>query len=275
MKKIIIIVLSVILGLVLLRSGYSLAKYTADSVWNYYLSSKGFYIASDQLNQENVNNVWDGNSVHFNLKNSLNDIVGTDYDIKYQVECTTDVGATCTVLGQDIYYGTLSSYNSCVNNIDDTDVSSLDKTNCEMQGYTWQTIPTTKDLYFDIVGDVKEVVATVTVTTIEPYKTTLQGTFTLTKDQSTNNKIILNYINDNLVISNSNDTNKCIKLKWDANKIRIDSDNYFNYQIDSNGYINEIDLKINAKDSIKYDFYKIDSTFDINGFSFEEIECTN
>jgi len=77
-----------------------------------------------------------------------------------------------------------------------------------------------------------------------------------------------------VIISNSYNENKCVKLNWDANKLRIDeiSKNISSYQYDSNNNINEIIFNINKKDSISYVFYKTDftKTYDYQEFSLLE-----
>ena len=281
MRKYLIIGVVLLTVVLLITNGLTLAKYISNSVWNYYLNSQGFYLSSDKLgdNVKNVNNVWDGTSVHFNLTNSINEAAITDYDIKYKVTCTLSDGTDCKINGTDsnTYYGTLSSYNTCINNKNDgVDTTDFDKATCESKGYNWVIQKSTADIYFDIATD--NVTADIEVVSIEPYEKTLTGTFILKKDKTLIEKTDMTYQSfnnyDRLTITNSSDDKKCVKINWDANKLRIDKDNITNYNM-QNGYINEIILEIPSKDNLSYIFYKVDksATYDVNEFSLLEIEC--
>ena len=281
MRKYLIMIVIFLGTILLITNGFTLAKYVSNTVWNYYLNSQGFYLSSDQLgnNVKNVNNVWDGTSIHFNLKNNINDALVTDYDIKYKVTCILDDGSNCKVNGTDsnVYYGTLSSYNSCVNNTNDgVDTTDFDKATCEVKGYDWVIQKATSDIYFDVEND--NVTANIEVVTTEPYEKKLTGTFILKKDKNLIEKTDMLYQSfsnyDRLTVTNSSDTKKCFKINWDANKLRIDNENITNYNM-TNGYINEIILEIPSKDNLSYIFYKVDkdATYDINEFSLLEIEC--
>ena len=93
-KKYLFLTLLVVIGLPLLFYSFTFSKYISDSIWDYYLQSRGFYFTSDYLGEDivqNIDNLWDGGSVHFNVKNNLNEKVVTSYDIEYQVTCTSRV----------------------------------------------------------------------------------------------------------------------------------------------------------------------------------------
>ena len=281
MRKYLIIGVVLLTVVLLITNGLTLAKYISNSVWNYYLNSQGFYLSSDKLgdNVKNVNNVWDGTSIHFNLTNSINEAAITDYDIRYKVTCTLSDGTDCKINGTDsnTYYGTLSSYNTCINNKNDgVDTTDFDKATCESKGYNWVIQKSTADIYFDIATD--NVTADIEVVSIEPYEKTLTGTFILKKDKTLVEKTDMTYQSfnnyDRLTITNSSDDKKCVKINWDDNKLRIDKDNITNYNM-QNGYINEIILEIPSKDNLSYIFYKVDKseTYDVNEFSLLEIEC--
>ena len=281
MRKYLIISVVLLTIVLLITNGLTLAKYISNSVWNYYLNSQGFYLSSDKLgdNVKNVNNVWDGTSIHFNLTNSINEAAITDYDIRYKVTCTLSDGTDCKINGTDsnTYYGTLSSYNTCINNKNDgVDTTDFDKATCESKGYNWVIQKSTADIYFDITSD--NVTADIEVVSIEPYEKTLTGTFILKKDKTLVEKTDMTYQSfnnyDRLTITNSSDDKKCVKINWDANKLRIDKDNITNYNM-QNGYINEIILEIPSKYNLSYIFYKVDksATYDVNEFSLLEIEC--
>ena len=98
MKKKLIIIGIILVTIVLITGGFTFAKYTSKSIWNYYLESQGFYLSSDKLDSspsKNVDNLWNGESVHFSLTNTLDNGVGTNFDINYKVTCTTSTGTDC------------------------------------------------------------------------------------------------------------------------------------------------------------------------------------
>jgi hypothetical protein len=281
------------MGGLLCICGYTLAKYVSNSVWDYYLKSKGFYFSSDYLGSsivKNANNLWDRGSVHFNIKNSLNETVMTDYDIDYRTVCTIEgeasTHAECHMNGttSNIQDGVLSSFQACSNPTDDgADVSTLNKTDCELGGYDWENQVAVKDLYFDVVVtdsdyDLKDVVVNITATSLSPYSKTLIGQFTLHKNSTGISNVSMYYKNysnyDRLTVSNSYSNTKCVRIIWDSNKLVINAEsNEFNsYGTDTNGYINEIKFNINARTSLSYIFYRRDfnTTYDVSEFQITE-----
>jgi hypothetical protein len=273
--------------------GFTFAKYVSDSVWNYYLKSKGFYFSSDYLGSnvvKNANNLWDGSSVHFNIKNNLNQTVITNYDIGYSIACTIQGDAAshteCHVNGtnSNTQDGVLPSLQACVNSTTDgIDVSSYTKEDCESGNYDWVNQISTKDLYFDVVltdvgYELKDVIVNVTVTSTAPYRKTLIGDFTLHKSTMEEDKLIMNYNNysnyGRLIISNSYSNAKCVSVTWDTNKLLINADSteFSSYEVDSNNYINKIKFNIGAKANLSYIFYKKDfnATYNVTDFSIEE-----
>lgn len=276
-NKYIRLIALVLLCSILCVSGFTFAKYVSTSVWDYYLKSKGFYFSSDFLGNplvKNVNNQWKGESIYFNVNNSLNQAVITEYDINYNAECKIegDVSsyAECRLNGTDsnVQEGVLTSYQSCVNKTGDgIIVTSLDKTNCELGGYDWVNQIAEKDIYFDVVltdesYDLKDVVVNIIVTSKSPYHKKLYGNFLLHKINLEEENITMEYKNyssyDRLIISNPNSSNKCVKLNWDSKKLIIDTDKtkLSSYLTDSNDYINEIKFNIGGKKSLSYIFYK-------------------
>lgn len=277
--------------------GFSFARYVSDSVWNYYLKSKGFYFSSDNLDEEttkHINNLWDGGSIHFNVKNNLNQSVITDYDISYNVTCTIlgDAAehAECHLNGtkSNSQDGVLTSSQICVNNTgNNVDVSSLNKTDCELGGYNWVEQIATNDLYFDIVVTdenytLSDITVSIKATSTAPYSKTLKGDFILHKIDVNNDQIIMNYKNydgyDRLNVTNTYNSPKCAWVSWDANKLRIDNKNanISSYETDSNGYINKIIFSISAQNSVSYIFYKTDfsKTYNVTEFLLIEMdEC--
>lgn len=292
-KKNIVVITLIIIGIFVCFYGFSLAKYVSNSIWDYYLKSKGFYLSSDNLGSEvvkNVDNLWDGGSVYFNIRNSLNQTVVTNYDINYKVKCTIKGDAAqyaeCRINGTEFneQEGVLNSFQKCINNTENgIDVTDLNKTDCELGGYEWVNQIATKDLYFDVVltdeqHEISDIVVNVTVNSTSPYKKTLTGDFILNKRNIEEEKISLNYKNylnyDRLTVSNSYQEIKCVKVTWNADNLIIDTDssNYSSYETNTDGYINEIKFNINGNDTKNYIFYKrnLQETYNVTGFSIEE-----
>lgn len=283
-------------GILIYKYGYTYAKYASNSVWDYFLRSKGFYFYSDYLDLEgiqNSNSLWDGSSVHFNIRNNLNDEVISNYDINYNIICTIEGEASehseCHLNGtsSNEQSGVLSNYEVCVNNTEDEiEVSAFNKTDCELGGYDWTVQPAIKDLFFDIIltdetYEISDVVVNIKVNSTSPYQKELNGIFNLHKINNEEMQIKAlyeNYLNyDNLVITNPYSINKCIKLKWDSSKLLVDSDynDFISYQSDLNGYINEVGINIESKESISLIFYSVNKgmTYNISEFTIEEIDC--
>ncbi|MDD4035912.1 MAG: hypothetical protein PHS45_01120 [Bacilli bacterium] len=292
-KKHIFLILLIIIGIFLCIYGFTAARYVTNSVRDYYLKSQGFYFTSDYLSPstvKNVDNLWNGGSVYFSIKNSLNEAVITNYDIAYTTTCTikseASTYAECRINGtnSNTQDGILSTFQTCINNTgDEIDVSSFNKTDCELGGYDWVNEVAVKELYFDIVVidtnyELKDVVANITVTSTSPYRKTLSGDFTLHKSNAEEEQLTINYKNysgyDRLIISNSYPNTKCVKVTWDANKLVIDADRneFSSYATNLNGYINEIKFNIAGKKSKSYTFYrnKFDIKYDVTEFSIME-----
>lgn len=283
------------LGLIsIITYNYSLAKYVSKHAWNYYLGTKGLYFSSEQLGISkvtNINNNWDFESTHFTLKNSENDFLISDYDIEYTVKCTIQNEVSkyskCTLNGtnSDVFTGIISSSSMCKNNVDEIDVSTYDQNKCESKGYEWKNEESYKDLYFDIIKtgdeDLNYVSVLIEATTTSPYSKKISGEFNLssTKIQEIGLKLDYQEFNNysSVIISNSYDENKCVKLNWNAENLRIDekNDNISSYQYDSNNNINEIKFNINKKDSISYIFYKTDFIKEYDHQEFNLIEAND
>ena len=271
-KKILIIL--ILLTLISFSYLTSFARYSSNYVWNYYLESHGFYLNSEVLglDKKNIDTLWDGNSVHFSIKNYTNNKLITDYDIRYDL--------ICEVLNGDPYIcklnGTessslslvLSSNSHCINNTEDlVDVTSFSKSECEIGGYTWQNLAVNQDVYFSVVStngsEVSNARIKITLRSTSPYRKTMTGIFNLFKNAQSDGEII-KQINDNelydeLVITNSFDSRKCILVTFDtATRIAENSLDMISPAIDSNGYIESFKLGINGKSSKKIKFYNKD-----------------
>lgn len=292
-KKVVIIIILFLIFISIIT--LTLGKYTYNSVWNYYLSSKGFYFESDLLNINTKKNSilkWDGNNIYFTLKNGLNNKLITEDDISYKI--------TCEVLGEESKYvdcilnntssnvsnGILSSNAVCINKVDDTDVSTLTKTACEVNGYTWLHEVTTLNNYFnlnltDSTKEIDEVSVKLTVDSTSPYKKTLIGIFNLNKVYSDETNIKTNYQSfneyDELTIINSSSEEKCFSITFDSNDYIFDLAEYskIDYNVDSNEKVNQILIRANQNSSLIYNFYRINNEkiYSINDFDIEEKEC--
>ena len=268
----------------------SLARYSSSSVWNYYLESHGFYFSSDFLGNgnNNVDTLWDGNSVHFNIKNSSNGSLITDYVIWYNVSCEVldNIPATCKLNGTNnsYYTGVLSSNSRCINDVDETDVSSFNKTECEIKGYSFENLAVNQDIYFDIVPDegyeLNNVQVLVTVNSTNPYKKSISGVFSLFKnsrDLGSISKLINDGVDyDDLIITNSFDTRKCVNVKFDSSKRIVDyDDSMSNTSVDASGYIKEFNISINGLSSKKIKFFNKDFSYNysVDDFIVTEIGC--
>lgn len=267
-----------------------LARYSSSSVWNYYLESHGFYFTSDFLGNDikNVDTLWDGNSVHFNLRNSSNDNLITEYDIRYNVSCEvlSDIPALCKLNGTNSsnYTGILSSNSRCVNNIDNVDVSLFNKTECEIKGYDYENLSVNQDLYFDIVPEsgyeLSNVDVKITVNSVSPYKKSISGIFSLFKNSrdmgSISKSIIDNDLYDDLILTNSYDTRKCVNVKFDSSKRIVDLfDGMSNVLSNDSGYVKEFNISIDGMSNKKIRFYNKDfsSNYNVDDFVVTETGC--
>lgn len=290
-KHLILIVLVLFIGFIYIY-GPTYAKYISNSFWDYYLKTKGFYLSSDNLNVEKINNIdnmWNGNRVYFNVKNNLNQNVITSYDISYEALCTVKGEASnyikCSLNGtsNSKITGNLVSVQSCINNKDSVDVSSLNKADCELSGYNWENQISTNNLYFDLLltdenYDITDVTVNVTITSTNPYKKSLTGDFILHKIESDDNKIVSKYDNysyyDRLTITNMYEVDKCVSVKWNDDLI-IDADvsKFISYET-YNDYINDIVIKIPTKSNISELFYnRNENIYTIDNFTIEEVNC--
>ena len=284
----------IMIGIILFTSNSTLARYVSQSFWNYFIKSKDFYFTSDSLSQgitKNVDNLWTGESVPFNLKNSINDKVASNVDIEYEAVCTiageAESYTACRINGTESNTLTdvIESAQVCVNTkFDSVDVTEFDEEECEAGGYDYRYIPVLKDLYFDIVltesnHEIKDVVVNVTVTSSSPYVRELKGMFTLHKSDLKEDEFTMNFKNytnySELIISNSYLTDKCVELSWNSDNLAVFSDSsVISKSYDLNGYINKIKFIIKGKGSISYMFISRDfeTVYDSDSFAITEAE---
>lgn len=287
-KKLIIVFCLIGIGMCFYLT--SLARYSSSSVWNYYLESHGFYLSSDYLGNgnNNIDTLWDGNSVHFNIKNSSNEVLITDFDIRYNVSCEVlnDIPATCKLNGtsNSYYSGVLSSNSRCINDIDEVDVSSFNKTECEIKGYSFENLAVNQDIYFDVVPDdgyeLNNVQVLITVNSTNPYTKSISGVFSLFKnsrDLGSISKSINDYDDyDDLILTNSYDSRKCINIKFDSSKRTVNYDSGMsNIVLDDSGYIEEFNVSINGMSNKKIKFFNKDFSYNysVDDFIIDETGC--
>ena len=284
-KKVLIIL--VLLTLISFSYLTSFARYSSNYVWNYYLESHGFYLTSDYLglDKKNIDTLWDGNSVHFNIKNFSNNNLITDYDIRLDV--------VCEVLNSDPYICklngtessslniTLSSNSNCINNIDDVDTSGFGKSECEINGYTWQNLAVNQDAYFTLEStngsEINNANVKITVRSTSPYRKTITGTFNLFKNSRSVGEII-KQINDHelydeLVITNSYNIRKCILVTFDSSTRTVNnSSDMISPVTDNDGYITSFKVALDGKTNKIFKFYNKDfsSNYSTDDFIISE-----
>ena len=271
-----------ILGVAVTR-GFSLAKYTASSAWNYYLKSNGFYFSTDFSDRDTINTNWNGNHIPFTVYNYEEDSV-TNFDIRYQVTCTVEGSAAsiseCRINGtnSNTFTGTLSSSQYCSN------AEYLTQSTCEAHEEEWTIAKTYRDFYFDVVptGDDEITGATVNVQvrSTAPFQKTINHRYILTKGKSEIGTFTLDYQSrqqhDHLVVTNSYNENKCVRITWDSSKTRIDlEDASYATTTDAEGVINGITFSIPKKDSVNLLFYRTDLSQNIDSSIFTIVESND
>lgn len=282
-----------LIGILIITRGITYAKYVSNAVLNYYLSSKGFYFDSEELKsttKTNVDTSWNGENVSFTITNSANDTLATEYDIKYKVTCTVEEENTTKVCylngttSSTIINQTLSTAAGCSNyKKDGKDTSSYDEDTCKKENYTWEAIPTTSNLTFNVVDtegkDVDTATVLITATSTSPYEKTLSAKYILSKDKSEIGTLSLKYEEktnyENIIITNSYNEDKCVKLTWNPSNLLIDlDDNSITTNEDDNNYVNEIIFKLEKKNSKNFIFYKTDKSKTYTKEDFTLVETT-
>ena len=149
-----------------------------------------------------------------------------------------------------------------------------------MNNYKWSEQATTMDYYFEILPvndklptDVKvEIIAN----TKKPYKTKISKQFSYHLTNVTNDGIDTKFSNDlvfdKLLITNTFNENKCISIEWDNNNYRIKNNNNILKSFEKNGYINKVNININAKNYKILEFQKKNKSIegDINSFTISD-----
>lgn len=278
-----IIILVLTLGLIITR-GYSYARYASNAVFNYYLSSKGFYFESDDLTYDTKNNVdtmWNGDKVYFTLSNSANDALASEVDIKYEVKCVVneeDTTKACLLNGSEsnILEATLSASFGC------SDGTNVTEEVCLENKGEWVSKPSTATLYFEVIDtedkDVLNASVTITVTTLKPYKKELSANYSLIRDNSEIGSLSMKYekglVKSNLIITNSYNEDKCVLVSWDTGDFVFDdkSNRVLGNTYDNDGNVNSVYFKMNKMDSSNLEFYAKDSSIEYNELYFKLVE---
>ena len=214
--------------------------------------------------------------------------IGYENDINYQITCNIkgEVNGTCKINGTDsnVYEGTLTSYEGCVNLKDEVDVSSYNKETCNNNGYSFRVKETVANNYFEVISndenELNNITVEIIVTSTKPYTRTLTNEFILSRslDETGSLNLIYNEYDEysRLIISNTYNEKKCIKLSFDSSKLKIDNDSsVLNYNVDNKGYINNATIEINNNSNKDYLFYRINENekFTEEDFSIIETEC--
>lgn len=290
-----IIITSIILLIFVTAASLTFGKYIYNSAWNYYLSSKGFYFESDLLDINTKKNSvlkWDGRDIYFDIRNSQNEELISEYDISYKVTCEVLGDESnyirCNLNGRDssTFSGNLASVANCINETDDVDVNSYSKAECELNGYTWNEEVSNKKNYFnleltDSTKIIDEVSIKITAESLTPYHQTLTGIFNLNKVDGVDLEIVTDYQSysdyDEVSVSNTTSSDKCVLISFDAKNYSIDLDinSVLEYNTDTDNNINQIKVKVTKENSVIYKFYKIndEKVYSIGDFLVEEKEC--
>lgn len=280
---ILIVILMLTLTLIITR-GFSHARYASNAVFNYYLSSKGFYFESEDLafdTKNNVDTMWDGEKVYFSLSNSANGALSSETDITYTVSCVVDEEDTtkkCLLNGTDDSEITaaLPATFGC------SDSTYKDEATCIVNDKEWVATETTSSLYFEVVdtedNDVLNANVLITVTSTKPYKKVLSGRYNLIRDNSDIGGLSMEYeegsIKSNLIVINSYNEDKCVAISWNSQDFIYDvnSKEVLGTEVDSEGNINNVYFMLNKMDSTTLQFYEKDKAASYNELSFNLVE---
>lgn len=293
-KKKMILLIIIFCVVLIITASLTFSKYVYNSVWEYYLQSRDFYFSSENLDTNNKKNsilTWDGSSIKFEIRNSENANLVSEYDITYKVSCEILNEAkdylSCNLnsTGKSIYTGKLTGTSKCIDPKGEKEVSDLIKSECELGGYVWKKEITTKeiDFNFDLKDETKnidEVSVQIIVESTYPYKKILKGTFylNLVEEEFEYETYYQDYNEYNeITITNKTNENKCFNISFDGEKNLYN--NFSNDEIEAysteDKIINKIKVKIQKQMSSEFDFYKIkpESIYSLDDFIIEEIDC--
>lgn len=247
MKKKLIILLVLVISL-LLVTGVTKALYASNSIWDYYLNSKGFYFENDYDKTLTLYNYWDGNSIDFTVLNSKKNKY-TDDNITYEVTCNVPNGVTCKING------------------------STGKYTSTLQGGR----KSTEKVYIAVETTNKDVEVEIVTKSTAPYTKTIRNRVFLHKDESVAgsfNYDLINYSNYSILnISNYYNQDKCFNVRWNNSNLKVSVEDVTPVASDSNGYINEFNKNVPRNDTVSIKFYN-ESNVNYNKGIFQISECS-
>jgi hypothetical protein len=264
--------------------GYTYARYVSNAVFNYYLSSKGFYFESEDLTfdtKKHVDTMWDGENIYFTLSNSANDALASEVDITYKVECFVndeDTNKQCIVngTGESSMEATLSASFGC------SDGSNSTEEVCLENKKEWVSKPAIANVYFEVIdvtgADVLNANVDIIVTSIKPYSKELRANYSLLRDNNAIGNLSMIYeegiVNSNLIVTNSYNEDKCVLVSWDPVDFSFDNKNanVLGYSSDIDGNINSVYFKITKMNSTNLEFFAKDSSVEYNELYFKLVE---
>jgi hypothetical protein len=278
-----LITVAVLLLAVIITRGFSHARYASNAIFNYYLSSKGFYFESDDLSfdtKKNIDTMWDGDKVHFSLSNSANGALAAETDISYKVTCVVDEEDTtkeCLVngTGSSEYEATLSAIYGCSD-------GGTDYATCLASDKDWLAKESTAELYFEVIdssgADVLNANVLLSVVSTKPYKKELSASYKLIRDNSEIGGLSMEYEEGNtrsiLIVTNSYNEDKCVSVSWNASDFAFDQNSnvVLGTGKDAGGVINSAYFKMNKMDSVPMYFYEKDTSVNHSELSFNLVE---
>lgn len=283
-NTILITVFLVLVVTLVVTNGFTYARYASNAIFNYYLSSQGFYFDSDDLAYDTksiVDTMWDGGKVYFTLNNSANESLASETDIVYNVTCSIEEENTtkkCLINGTDSseYQGTLSALFAC------TDGVSADEITCKSYEKDWVAKGSSSKLYFEVIDENEEEVLSanvkLVVTAVKPYKKELSAIYNLIRDNSELGDLSMKYekglLKSNLIVTNSYNEDKCVALSWASKDFIYDvnSTSVLGTENDNEGNINEVYFLLNKLDSVALGFYEKDSNIAYSELYFDLVE---
>ncbi len=276
------IIITVTTIFIILFSSNVFGRYVLNIAKDYYLRSKRFYFNSDQLGvNETYFSIasWSGVNDYIltvNMNSRENNILACDYDINYDITCTSSNNAVCQLSKKS---GVISSStNTDYFNIVVTPAKQLkinDKVEIEVTAKA--TSPYEQTLYGKFVLTVGEEIVTYSISD-EPKQEYLEVNITNTISYYNVKEAFDSYnVGDRIprqTYENLSSANKerCysgkITIQFDPNNIVLDmlntnyinSLNITNTTKNSYNYINSLTFEVNALSSTKVRFYKNDIT---------------
>ncbi len=272
-RKINIIFVLIVAIIFVSISVVTFARYVSSSIWDYYLESQKFYFTSAHLNNSTtLDNNWSGGAVAFELSNFNEANEVSDHEITYELKCdiigdsTGNLSCDLNGTGSNEYTGVLQKITVCRNDTSDgVDTSTLNEETCNNRGYTWVSGHSSLNNFFEITSsdpnhNIEEAKVKITAKAIDPYTKTLSGEFHLVKDKTITEDLVIeheSYANyEKIIVSNYSHRSKEFFLRWDASKVKISKGDYNTQSIDTNGYINEIEFKVEKDETVTFTFYK-------------------